>query len=822
MAAWRWFAFWRVWLHATSGSMVLLVFAQGCSTEPAPRPRVPIRIAIADALADGVVDTRSVESRLEAGDRSAHPHFSGGWYAPRSHGSRKAPGPVRFWSRGPAAVVEVQLAEVADLEITLEISGQRSLRYFPFQTLTALWNGEVLDEYTAGIDPVPFVLDVPAAKQSLGLNRLVLLSHYWGDESWDARGYDETARGFWIESIDFGDAPRTLRAATAEVVADGLDIRQEAGSVATTYAVLPEAARLRGGFDSGDSGARGRIVVARDGEPALTLFDSAPPSTMSPPSVNGSTGLAPEKGADPNAPVRFDLDLSAWSGEPAGLSFVVTGAAGRWMDPLLSGEAPAVTAVEFGPAVEAVEGARRPNILIVLFDTLRADATEPYGAAPGRTPQIARLASEGTTFSNAFALAATTRVSVASLLTGLSPPRHAVEHSGSVLGGELAYLPELLEDHGYTTIAVVNNPQIAADRGFDRGFGTFEEIFRYGEPQLREDHPDPRERARWTWETLVAPVLAERGDEPFFVYLHEIDPHFPYEPLPPYDALGDAGYLGTPLAEPRRLDSPVWSRLTQVLRDMRILNRNGPWLDPASKRALRARYEGEVAYMDAYLGWILDHLEASGLRRNTVVVFVSDHGEEMMEHGQFGHGRHLYDPALRVPLIVSLPGVQNEPAVVDAPVDLSDLAPTLARLAGAMIPDAMQGSDLFADNGSGLVDGAVRPIFSRGDWYFVGGRKLGRGSRRQASIRVGDAKLIRTRHRNDYGVFNTYELFDTARDPGETINLWFTRPVLGHTLRQRLEAREVEDAKVTASMTRQSVPVDAETRKRLRALGYGD
>ena len=136
-----------------------------------------------------------------------------------------------------------------------------------------------------------------------------------------------------------------------------------------------------------------------------------------------------------------------------------------------------------------------PNILIVLFDTLRADATQPYGAPTERTPVLAEFARTATVFENAFSNAATTCVSVASALSGQSPARHGIVGLEVKLGEGTPYLPELLAERGYRTIGVVNNPQISIDQGFARGYHGFEEMLRLGEDQLRADHPAARDRA---------------------------------------------------------------------------------------------------------------------------------------------------------------------------------------------------------------------------------------------------------------------------------------------------------------------------------------
>jgi len=760
----------------------------------APPPLESVRFAIADSVADGTADLRQLPARLSFDQPAAYAHLNGGWYPPLGVSEAEDPPLPVVWSQGPAAVVEVQLATLGDLSVVVRGDHVREPEHLPAQSVVVLWNDEPLTtlvERPRGLLPLRF--RVPAEAQRMGLNRLVLLPNYWIDP----RETLETQRALQVQSVRFTGDSVAPPGQTAVAHASDDDFTQRLGTVVTHYAYLPEAARLVGSFDPGSADVRGRVLLSVDGEAPDVLFDSA---------------ALPEAGP-PGGRSDFDLDLSGLAGRAAGLCFVVNGkgdeAVATWVGPSLLGQAAPREQDEAPPG----QGAARPNFLVVLFDTLRADATEPYGAPSGRTPAIARLGREGTLFRNAFSNAASTRVSVASMLTGLYPPRHGAVDVYHALQEEVAYLPELLSREGYRTVAVVNNPQVTEKAGFARGFDAFEELFRIDEHELRADHPDPRERASWTWQSYIEPYLSGPEDQPFFVYLHEIDPHFPYEPLPPYDSTPDSGYRGAPLAVPGTDKGlPLFF---QVVQQLRAVNEHRPWLDAASLDGLRLRYQGEVAYMDAYLEGVLGALETSGFQRNTVVVFLSDHGEEFLEHGHWGHGPQLYDPAVRVPLIVSLGG-SRDGAVVDAPVELVDLMPTLLRAAGAPLPDATQGLDLFAPS-RGTAVRTARPAFAYADGRGAFSRRS-----RQRAVRIDPHKLIRTQHRAAGGPFETYELYDLAADPGETINLWFSRPVLGHALRQRLAAQDVEDTRARISAGKQGPPADPDVLQRLRALGYGD
>ncbi|MFT5442789.1 MAG: arylsulfatase A-like enzyme, partial [Myxococcota bacterium] len=672
--------------------------------------------------------------------------------------------------------------------------------------VTALWNDKSLGVFDASKQSATIQVIVPAEAQQLGLNRLVLLPHYWMDLSPRAQGLHETERALKIRSIEISGQRPASQGTSTPAIAEGTNIIQNIGTVVSHYAMVPDGAHLSGSFHSTGHATRGQILLTMDGAPAATLFDSA----SAPDTDTGNKASS----------IAYDLDLSMHSGRAAGLSFVVTGpdpdSSATWVSPTLHGlhvsNAPSSTNVARNLPV-------KPNILVVLFDTLRADALEPYGASPGSSPGIKRLSQASTVFGNAFSTAATTRVSVTSLLTGLYPPRHGVTKSEHKLSAALPYLPDLLKSNGYRTVAVIDNPQLSAERGYDRGFDAFNEIYKIDENQLRKDFPNPRERARWTWDTHIAPSLSNRGNKPFFVYLHELDPHFPYQPLPPFGDFRDDGYRGVPLAQPEKMHLLVRFSLTRKV--LKLINKGGGRMDDASLDALRGRYAGEVAYMDAYLEWILDHLESTGMRKNTIVVFVSDHGEEFLEHGHFGHSLQVYDPAVRVPLLISTPD-HTLPARVENQVELLDLPPTLLAMADIAVPENMQGRNLFTQREVDDSHSDTRPTFAFSDWTNPERDGNGLFPSRQIYIRIGGTKLIRNRYRTPSGTFNTYELYDVANDPDESINLWFSMPVLGHTMRQMLDASEVQDAIAADSIQPTAEPVDEEMLNRLRALGYAE
>ena len=231
-------------------------------------------------------------------------------------------------------------------------------------------------------------------------------------------------------------------------------------------------------------------------------------------------------------------------------------------------------------------------MLVVLFDTLRADHTEPYGATDVQTPNIARLAREGTTFLNAYSTSSWTRPSVASFFTSTNVSYHRTQTPQDILPSDLPYLPQLLRQNGYRTACISFNEQVASRWGFGRGFDFVYELAG-ARPELLSEHASAEAYAGHVWDTFIEPNVTE-GDRPFFVYLHELDPHAPYEPLPPYDAMYPTAYRG-------------WTDVAG--QNIHLTRAHFTHLDNADYQYLNARYRGEVSFMDAYLGVLLERLE---------------------------------------------------------------------------------------------------------------------------------------------------------------------------------------------------------------------
>jgi arylsulfatase A-like enzyme len=311
----------------------------------------------------------------------------------------------------------------------------------------------------------------------------------------------------------------------------------------------------------------------------------------------------------------------------------------------------------------------RPNVLLIVVDTLRADALGPYGGLG--TPHFDAFAREATLYEQAITQAPWTRPAFASMLTSTVPCTHQTFRKADSLPDSLETLPEQLQLHGYTTAALVNNINVTASWGFSQGFDTFEFLrpaypFRASEASFRlvlyqglrmvferflstGKQVDRYYRDAEAVTDAATRWLVRHGRSRWFLMLQYMDPHDPYFPHP-YDGTGYA-----------RVEHPH--------------------PDPSEAPALKQLYAGEVTYWDEHFGRLMAWLRQQGLDENTVVVVTSDHGEEFAEHGGFWHGNRLYDEAILVPLAIRVPN--ESPGRVKDQVRIIDLAPTLADLAGA-------------------------------------------------------------------------------------------------------------------------------------------
>lgn len=449
------------------------------------------------------------------------------------------------------------------------------------------------------------------------------------------------------------------------------------------------------------------------------------------------------------------------------------------------------------PLAEA-PGEERPNIVLVMNDTHRADHVGAYGGPEDLTPNLDGLARDGVVFENAFAQASWTRPSVCTILTGRYPSSHTATQKGSVLPDEITTLAEVMLQGGYETIGIATNynltPFFNVDQGFhdyryltpNLPFGSTDEqaklIFVEVAKKIQTKFAGKQERPEDYYVTgdVVSEMALERldlrdEDRPFFMFLSYMDVHDPYF-RHPFDGYG-------------------------------ISHRANPNPDPEDEELvseMKELYAGEVRYWDEQFGKLVDGLKKRGLYDETMILVVSDHGEEFGEHGGFWHGTTLYDEQLKIVFIAKYPDGEYAGTKLQHWVRLLDVAPVLIDAAHLDVPEEMQGTatPTAADR---------TPVYSEEDHQ---GNVL-------TSIRYEDdgseLKMIRANKGNPRGL-EPLELYRVDSDPAEKANVVDDDSGVTDKAVKALDAAEAAAAKGAAKA--QSDDLSDEQKKVLEQLGY--
>jgi arylsulfatase A-like enzyme/Tfp pilus assembly protein PilF len=398
-------------------------------------------------------------------------------------------------------------------------------------------------------------------------------------------------------------------------------------------------------------------------------------------------------------------------------------------------------------------GAMPQNVLLITLDTTRADHLGCYGYGPAKTPNLDALAREGVRFARVYCPAPLTLPSHSSIMTGLYPATHGVRNNGHQLAPKFRTLAEILKGQGFATAAFVSSFSVDSRFGLGRGFDVYDDTF---QPQAPLKGANAERRAEETF-ARFSRWLDRQGGLRFFAWVHYYDPHLPYDPPSPYRE-GSA-------------DRP---------------------------------YDGEIAYMDHYVGAVLDRLKAKGVLDKTLVVVAGDHGEGLGDKVETGHGIFLYEETLRVPLIIQNSKFFPHPCVVPGAVRLVDVAPTILETIG-LRPEAagMEGQSLLSrarkPTGEDL-DALIESFYPRENF----------GWSELVGIVSGPWKLIQAPRP---------ELYDLANDPGENVDLAALAAGKATELRQKLEHELVRlSARPDTPGGTPAAKVDDQ--ERLRSLGY--
>ncbi|MHC4561743.1 MAG: sulfatase-like hydrolase/transferase [Planctomycetota bacterium] len=399
-------------------------------------------------------------------------------------------------------------------------------------------------------------------------------------------------------------------------------------------------------------------------------------------------------------------------------------------------------------------GARRTkttHVILISIDTLRADHLGCYGYPKDITPNIDGLAAEGVRFANVVSPVPLTLPSHSSILTGATPVRHGVhKNESNRLADSNVTLAEILQAEGYATGAIVSSFILDSQFGLRQGFDSYNDEF----PISTREAKFSERKAGATTRLAVEWLEQHAKDEKAFLFLHYYDPHVEYEPPQPF--------------------ASQWRG------------------DP---------YAGEVAYVDHCVGQVLRKLKEFGLYERSIVILTSDHGEMLGDHGELTHGYFIYESAIKVPLIVKLPGHSRSRDVARI-AGLVDIVPTICGAVGIAPPPHVDGKDLRDD---------------------LLGRAAGQSERRlycesTVAQNYGANPLLgMVGQQWKYIETTRPEFYDLDADPKEATNLYARHP---HRVREMSDVLKSVIVAQGAAAPQSKVALSAEARARLESLGY--
>ncbi len=447
----------------------------------------------------------------------------------------------------------------------------------------------------------------------------------------------------------------------------------------------------------------------------------------------------------------------------------------------------------------------RPNIVIFSIDTLRADHLGCYGYPRETSPALDQFAREGILFSRVISQAPLTTPSHISLFTGLTPPAHQVQQVSpqgisNALSEAILSLPEILQTRGYLTLGLHGGGAMNKDFGFGRGFDDYLLFFTI--PQTITEPEILWRRA----ETKIREFIdaGRKKNRPLFLFLHHYYCHSPYvkspenfrlkfikDPPPGLPVVVEQTGSGINYSN---IDKDFWSKLDLS--------------NPVHRRHAVDLYDGAVAYSDYLVSRLIELLKAEGSYDNTLLIILSDHGEEFYEHQGQTYGR-LFGEHLLVPLLIKFPGKENQGKVVSSPVRIIDVMPSILDYFTIPLP-SMQGVSFLPLLKDDKIVPAPLPVSYTGNDY-------------------GIYRAIRLEKDGYAYIHNTAEklgdewLIDLRNDPQEQRNLAEERPDLLIKFRAAAAAELQKDeafSSQTAARPSESFPVDSNLRKQLKALGY--
>ena len=419
-----------------------------------------------------------------------------------------------------------------------------------------------------------------------------------------------------------------------------------------------------------------------------------------------------------------------------------------------------------------------PNVLIVSIDTLRADHVSAYGYSRSTTPNLDVLISDGVRFDRARTIEPLTGPALVSMLTSVHPHEHGASRNGLRMRTGMASLPKALQARGYRTMAYVGNWTLRDKlSGLAEHFESYEEVLtrnRWWGLVGREANAEDLTDAALGW---LESNASRASADPFFMWVHYVEPHAPYRLH--RDHLKQLGIYSSSNVPPKD------------------------------------RYDTEIAFVDASVGRLLDHMNRTKLNEDTIIVFLSDHGESLGEHGYWGHGRNLYEPTLRIPMSITWKG-HLQAGTIEAPSLIIDVAPTILGMLDEEGPSTFEGVDW-----AGVFVGDAAPMDRQTLYQAHRGAVMSKHeselARRSGLLEVG---VIQDEKKEIFHVGKSQrQFYDLTGDPLELDDLSDKKDPPTEWLVTWM--RSVFDGLVTVEDSPPE-PLDEESIEALRSLGYVD
>lgn len=434
-----------------------------------------------------------------------------------------------------------------------------------------------------------------------------------------------------------------------------------------------------------------------------------------------------------------------------------------------------------------------PNILWICSDQQRFDTLRTLGNSLIRTPNIDRLAENGVTFTSAYCQSPVCSPSRASFLTGRYPRTTRCRQNGQTIPADERLLPRILKDHGYRCglsgklhLSSCSDGKVETriDDGYDEFYWShhpqpdwpencyqqwlnkkgvcWDELYAAREDDyVKAGVPTEYHQTTWCAEMAID-FIRNQGETPWLFSVNMFDPHHPFDPPAEYLERYDPAQMPLPKWSSGELDEKTtFQRLDHQWAHNTAGGMRVDAISPAQSQRITAAYYAMIELIDDQVGRMLDALEETGQMHNTIVVFMSDHGEMLGDHGLYLKGPHFYEEAVHVPLIMQWPNRFQRGLRSDALVELVDLVPTFCDAVGISIEPQIQGKSLF-----GICSGNQDSDVHRNEVYCEYTNSWTHHRSYGSMLRTRTHKII-VYHGIDEG-----ELYDLREDPDEFTNLW--------------------------------------------------